>query len=117
MIFISIRSHARADLVVAYSFSPAQLKPGVVVVHGQDSNDVLGKWFISGGFATIKADSSTNVSVSEAIKFEDLDAGIARKALDDANAALQKASTDMDKAYAQIQIDINEAILQALDAK
>lgn len=78
---------------------------------------VLSRYFVSGGFATIKADSSTIVNAVEAVKFEDLDAGLARKGLDDANAALAKAVTEQDKAAAQVAIEVNEAIIQALEAK
>ena len=95
----------------------AQLRPGVVTVHGNDIADVTHKYFISGGFAEIKADSTANVQAVEAVKFEDLDGAQARKQLDEANAALQKASTDADKALAQIQIEVSEAVLQALEAK
>lgn len=95
----------------------AQLKPGVVTVHGMDVSDIIARYFVSGGFATIKADSSATVNAVEAIKFEDLDAGLARKGLDDANAALAKAGGEQEKALAQIAIEVNEAILQALEAK
>lgn len=93
------------------------MKPGVVTVHGADISDIIAKYFVSGGFATIKADSSATVNAVEAVKFEDLDAGVARKCLDDANAALAKAVSEQEKALAQISIEVNEAIIQALEAK
>lgn len=95
----------------------AQLKPGVVTVHGTDVADVTARYFVSGGFATIKADSSAEVQAVEAIKLDELDAQLARKGLDDANAALAKASGEREKAEAQIAVEVNEAILQALEAK
>jgi len=75
----------------------AQLKPGVVTVHGADINDVTHKYFVSGGFAVVKGDSSATVTTVDAVKFEDLDAGLARKHLDEAQAALLKATTDLEK--------------------
>ena len=75
----------------------AQLKPGVVTVHGADINDVTHKYFVSGGFAVVKGDSSATVTTVDAVKFEDLDAGLARKNLDEAQAALLKATTDLEK--------------------
>jgi F-type H+-transporting ATPase subunit delta len=95
----------------------AQLRPGVVSVHGADMADVTHRYFVSGGFAEVKADSSANVQALEAVKLEDLDAGQARKTLDDANAALLKAATEIEKAQCQIQIEVAEAVLQALEAK
>ncbi len=95
----------------------AQLRPGVVTVHGNDIADVTHKYFISGGFAEVKADSTANVQAIEAVKFEDLDAGQARKQLDEANAALLKASTEAEKAQVQIAIEVSEAVLQALEQK
>jgi F-type H+-transporting ATPase subunit delta len=95
----------------------AQLKPGIVTVHTNDMADITHRYFISGGFAVIKADSSAVVTAVEAIKPEDLDAGAARKALDEAQAALLKASSDREKAEAQIAIELNEAVLQAIETK
>ncbi len=84
-------------------------------MHGNDIADVTHKYFISGGFAEVKADSTANVQAIEAVKMEDLDAGQARKQLDEANAALLKATTDADKALSQIAIEVSEAVLQALE--
>jgi len=75
------------------------------------------RYFISGGFAVVKADSTCSVTVAEAIKLEDLDSALARKGLDDANALLAKSSGEREKAEAQIAVEVNEAILQALEAK
>jgi len=95
----------------------AQLKPGVVTVHGNDVADVTHRLFVSGGFACIKADSTAEVTAVEAVKVEDLDPVLVRKGLDDATAALSKASSEREKAEAQIVIDVSEAMLQAIEAK
>jgi F-type H+-transporting ATPase subunit delta len=95
----------------------AQLRPGVVTVHGNDIADVTHRYFVSGGFAEVKADSSASVQAVEAVKLDDLDAGQARKVLDESNAALAKAGSDLEKAQVQIQIEVAEAVLQALEQK
>jgi F-type H+-transporting ATPase subunit delta len=95
----------------------AQLKPGVVTVHGNDIADVQLKLFVSGGFAAIRPDSTVSVGAIEAIRLEDLDAAAAKKGLDEANAIIAKAGSEKEKAEAQIAAEVNEAILQALESK
>lgn len=60
-------------------FLSAQLKPGVVTVHGNDIADITHRLFVSGGFACIKADSSAEVTAVEAVRLEDLDSTLVRK--------------------------------------
>lgn len=94
-----------------------QMKPGLVTVYGNDLNDVTHRYFVSGGFAVVKADSTAAVSAVEAIKLDELDVGQARKNLDEANALLARAATEKEKAEAQIGVEVNEAIIAAFETK
>lgn len=94
----------------------AQLKPGIVTVHTNDLADVTHRFVISGGFAVVKPES-TCVTVGEAIKVDDLDIGVTRQLLNDAQSSLAKASGDKEKAEAQIFVDVYEAVIGALESK
>jgi len=95
----------------------AQLRPGIVTVHNSDINDITHRYFVSGGFAVVKSDSSASVTAVEAIKLEDLDLIAAKRGLDDANSLLNKAGNDKEKAEAQINVEVYEAIINALEQK
>lgn len=95
----------------------AQLQPGLITVHTNDLNDVTHTYFISGGFAIVKADSTCNVTVSEAVKVDDLDINFARKGLEEAQSELAKAKNEKETALAQIAIDVYEAVIIAIEQK
>lgn len=96
--------------------SMAQLKPGVVSLYGNDGNDLIGRYFISGGFAKIDPEG-TSISVADAVKVDDLDLAAAKKALEQANANLAKATTDLEKTELSIQAECLEAIVSAIETK
>lgn len=50
----------------------AQLRPGVVTVH-RELDKTIEKFFVSGGFAFVHPDSSTDICVLESAKLTDLD--------------------------------------------
>lgn len=95
----------------------AQLKPGVVTVHTNDINDITHKYFISGGFAIIKNDSTANITAAEAIKIDDLDINAAKRGIDEAVAQINRGGDEKQKAEAQIQQEVYEAIVQALEGR
>jgi F-type H+-transporting ATPase subunit delta len=95
----------------------AQLKPGIVQVHTSDINDITHKYFISGGFAFIKDDSSAAIAAVEAIKVDDLDLAAAKKGIEDAISAGQRTQDEKQKAEAQIQQEVYEAIVNALEGR
>lgn len=71
----------------------AQLKPGIVTVHTNDISDITHRYFVAGGFAVIKNDSSASITAVEAVKVENLDAAAAKRALDEAQSNLSKATS------------------------
>lgn len=63
---------------------------------------------------TINEDSSVQILAEEAHPVEDLDIGEARKVLAEAQADLGKAGTDVEKAEAQIAVEVAEELVKAL---
>ncbi|QQP51738.1 ATP synthase subunit delta_ mitochondrial [Caligus rogercresseyi] len=92
--------------------SLAVLKPGVVTVT-EESGDAA-KFFVSSGSITINADSSVQILAEEAHPLESLDPAAAREALSQAQASLSSASSEVDKAEAQIAVETAEEILKAI---
>ncbi|KAF9609782.1 hypothetical protein IFM89_018230 [Coptis chinensis] len=89
----------------------AELKPGVLSIH--DGNDVS-KYFVSSGFAFIHANSFADIVVVEAVPLDQIDASQVQKGLAEFNQMLSSASTDLEKAEAQIGVDVHSALNFAL---
>ncbi|XP_057518798.1 ATP synthase subunit delta', mitochondrial-like [Amaranthus tricolor] len=89
----------------------AELKPGIMSVH--DGNDVT-KYFISTGFAMIHANSHADVVAIEAVPIDQIDPAAVQKGLAEFNQKLSSASTDLEKAEAQIGVDVHSALNAAL---
>ncbi|CAI0539226.1 unnamed protein product [Linum tenue] len=89
----------------------AELKPGVMSVH--EGNDVS-KYFVSSGFAFIHANSVADVIAVEAVPVDHLDSNLVQKGLADFTQKLGSASTDLEKAEAQIGVDVYSAMNSAL---
>ncbi|KAJ3329790.1 delta subunit of the central stalk of mitochondrial F1F0 ATP synthase, atp16 [Blyttiomyces sp. JEL0837] len=94
----------------------AQLNPGIVDVIASDAK--VRKYFVSGGFAVVNADSSLNINAVEAVPLEELDVEAARRGLDEA-AKKESASgaSDADKAAARIEREVYEAVVYAVSQK
>ncbi|XP_078440031.1 ATPase, F1 complex, delta/epsilon subunit [Wolffia australiana] len=89
----------------------AELKPGVLSVH--DGSDVT-KYFVSGGFAFVHANSVTDIVAVEAVPVGQIDPALVQKGLADFTQKLVSASTDLEKAEAQIGIDVHSALNAAV---
>ncbi|XP_031473229.1 ATP synthase subunit delta', mitochondrial-like [Nymphaea colorata] len=89
----------------------AELKPGVLSVH--EGNDVK-KYFISSGFAFIHANSFADIVAVEAVPIDHIDSSLVQKGLADFQQKLNTASTELEKAEAQIGIDVHSALNAAL---
>lgn len=68
---------------------------------------------MSSGTVTINDDSSVQVLAEEAVPIEKLDNQAAREALNQAQQALSSAKDDVEKAEAQIAVEVSEAIVAA----
>uniref|UniRef100_A0A7C9CUV2 ATP synthase F1 complex delta/epsilon subunit N-terminal domain-containing protein n=1 Tax=Opuntia streptacantha TaxID=393608 RepID=A0A7C9CUV2_OPUST len=89
----------------------AELKPGVMSVH--EGNDVT-KYFISSGFAFIHANSYADVIAVEAVPIDQIDPAAVQKGLAEFAQKLSSASTELEKAEAQIGVDVHSALNAAL---
>ncbi|XP_060213032.1 ATP synthase subunit delta', mitochondrial-like [Lycium barbarum] len=89
----------------------AELKPGVLSVH--EGNDVT-KYFVSGGFAFVHANSFADIIAIEAVPVDRIDPNLVQKGLTEFTQKLSTASTDVEKAEAQIGVDVHSALNAAL---
>ncbi|KAL2901623.1 ATP synthase subunit delta' mitochondrial [Bienertia sinuspersici] len=89
----------------------AELKPGIMSVH--EGNDVT-KYFISSGFAFIHPNSYADIVAVEAVPIDQIDPAAVQKGLAEFNQKLTSASTDLEKAEAQIGVDVHSALNAAL---
>lgn len=89
----------------------AELKPGLMSVH--DGNDVT-KYFVSSGFAFIHANSYADIIAVEAVPIDQIDASLVQKGLAEFTQKVNSASTDLEKAEAQIGVDVHSALNFAL---
>ncbi|KAL9252506.1 ATP synthase subunit delta', mitochondrial-like protein [Drosera capensis] len=89
----------------------AELKPGVLSVH--DGNDVT-KYFVSGGFTFIHPNSVTDIIAVEAVPIDRIDSSLVQKGLAEFTQKLSSASTDYEKAEAQIGVDVYSALNSSL---
>ncbi|KAF9668735.1 hypothetical protein SADUNF_Sadunf14G0034500 [Salix dunnii] len=88
-----------------------ELKPGVLSVH--EGNEVK-KYFVSSGFAFIHANSIADIVAIEAAPLDQIDSSLVQKGLADFTQKLSSASTDLEKAEAQIGVDVHSALNAAL---
>merc|ERR1712212_802897 len=100
-------------ILPAHVPSLAVLKPGVVTVYEDDGSNK--KFFVSSGSVTINDDASVQILAEEAHKVEDLDAAAAKQVLSDAQSALNAAKDDLERAEAQIAIEVGEALVKAIE--
>ncbi|XP_022879867.1 ATP synthase subunit delta', mitochondrial-like [Olea europaea var. sylvestris] len=89
----------------------AELKPGVLSVH--DGNEVT-KYFLSSGFAFVHANSVADIIAVEATPLDQIDQTLVQKGLAEFTQKLSSASSDEEKAEAQIGVDVHSALNAAL---
>ncbi|KAF0909067.1 hypothetical protein E2562_030819 [Oryza meyeriana var. granulata] len=89
----------------------AELKPGVLSVH--EGNDIT-KYFVSSGFAFVHANSIADIVAVEAVPLDQIDPALVQQGLAEFNSKLGSASTDLEKAEAQIGVDVHSALNAAL---
>ncbi|XP_059633794.1 ATP synthase subunit delta', mitochondrial-like [Cornus florida] len=91
--------------------SIAELKPGVLSVH--DGNEVT-KYFVSSGFAFIHTNSFADIIAIEAVPVDQIDPSLVQKGLAEFTQKLSSASSELEKAEAQIGVDVHSALNSAL---
>lgn len=91
--------------------SIAELKPGVLsVLEGSTET----KYFVSSGFAFVNPNSVLDVCAVEAVPLDQLDPEEVKKGLAIYTAKVASADSDLDKAEAQIGVDVHSAMSFAL---
>ncbi len=85
----------------------ATVRPGVVDIY--DNNQITDRIFIAGGFAEVTEERCTLLA-EEAIRVNDIDATKAQEALEDAQAKVEAADTDMDRRIAAEALRVAEAM-------
>eukprot|EP00088_Acartia_fossae_P010045 TRINITY_DN1492_c0_g2_i1.p1 TRINITY_DN1492_c0_g2~~TRINITY_DN1492_c0_g2_i1.p1 ORF type:complete len:155 (+),score=61.51 TRINITY_DN1492_c0_g2_i1:55-519(+) len=98
-------------ILPAHVPSLAVLKPGVITVY-EESGDAK-KFFVSSGSVTINEDGSCQILAEEAHPLADLDNAAAKQVLAEANAAVGAAKDDVERAEAQIAVEVGEALVAA----
>lgn len=88
------------------------LKPGVVTVFEESGDKKL--YFVSSGSVTVNPDSSVQILAEEAHPLDRFDSHVVKENLMKARNDLTTASSDKDKAEAQITVDALEALDKAL---
>lgn len=88
-----------------------ELKPGILALHV--SNEIT-KYFVSGGFAFIYPNSVADIITVEAVPIDRIDPDMVQKGLAEFSQKLVSATTDYEKAEAQIGIDVHNALQDAL---
>ncbi|KAK0195352.1 epsilon subunit of F1F0-ATP synthase N-terminal domain-containing protein [Armillaria mellea] len=92
------------------------LRPGVVEVI-EATGGPSKKWFVSGGFATVHPGSKLTINVIEAAPLADFSAEAVRTNLAEAKKVVAGNGSVEDKAEAQIEADVYEALQYALSKK
>ncbi|XP_024993154.1 ATP synthase subunit delta', mitochondrial-like [Cynara cardunculus var. scolymus] len=89
----------------------AELKPGLLSVH--EGNEVK-KYFISSGFAFVHPNSYADILAVEAVPLDKVDPAEVQAGLNKFTQKLSSASTELEKAEAQIGVDVHSALNFAL---
>jgi len=89
----------------------AELKPGVMSVH--EGTEVK-QYFLSSGFAFVHANSVTDIVAIEAIPLDKLDPDEVRKGVQEYTQKVASAKDDLEKAEAQIGLEVHSALQSAL---
>lgn len=91
----------------------AQLRAGLVEVHNEGETQ---KYFVSSGFCFVHKDR-TDLCAVEAVKIDDVDPDAVSKGLADCEGKVSSAKDDLEKAEAQIGIDLYTSLQNAISKK
>lgn len=101
-----------------HSRTVALLSPGVVSVHSKDDAgaESVERFFVSGGFAVMKPDSTLAVTAVEAVRVSDLDPEAVREGLARYSEEFEKNTDPKEKALSQIGVEVHTTMNWALEA-
>lgn len=89
----------------------AELKPGLMSVH---EGAEVKQYFVSSGFAFVHANSVTDIVCIEAVPLDRLDPDEVRKGVQEYTQKVASAKDDLEKAEAQIGLEVHSALQAAL---
>lgn len=89
----------------------AELKPGIMSVH--EGSDVK-QYFVSGGFAFVHANSVADITAVDASPLDWFDPEEVKKGLAEYSQKAGTANTELEKAEAQIGVQVHSALSSAL---
>jgi len=90
-----------------------QLQPGVVSIQESADKPVV-KYFVSGGFAFVKSDSSVAITAVEAVPVEELDQAAVQAGVEKYRQEMERATDPLEKAKAQIAYETHASMNLAL---
>ncbi|KNA24084.1 hypothetical protein SOVF_018380 [Spinacia oleracea] len=123
--YISHLSNKEVDMVIVpattgqmgvlpgHTATMTELKPGILSI--QQGNETT-KYFVSGGFAFIHSNSVADIITVEAVTIDKIDPNMVKIKLAEYSLKLNTATTDYEKAEAQIGVDVHNALQSALAA-
>ena len=105
------------DMGVLADHAPtvSTLRAGVVAVHSEMNGAPLQRVFVGGGIAEISGERCI-ILAEEAVDLANLDKVTATTRMTEAEAAMNAATTDGEKAQAQGELNIAQAQVEALSA-
>ncbi|GAA6002900.1 F1F0 ATP synthase subunit delta [Rhodotorula paludigena] len=105
------------DLGVLANHVPSieALKPGILEVIEGSANESK-KWFVSGGFANVHPNNTLTVNAVEAYPLDAFSPEAIRSGLAEAQRVAAGSGTEEEKAEAQIEVSVYEALQAALKA-
>ena len=95
----------------------AKMQPGVVVVQEEgQAYEQATKYFVSGGFACCHPNSTLDITAVEVALVDDLDPVAVKEGVATFTAELAAATTDEEKANAEIGLEVYSAMAVAVGA-
>lgn len=91
----------------------AEMKPGIMSVH--EGTDVK-NYFVSSGFAFVHANSVADIVAIEAVPLDRFDPEEVRKGVQEYTQKVSNAKEDLERAEAQIGLEVHSALQAALGA-
>ncbi|OLY78334.1 ATP synthase subunit delta, mitochondrial [Smittium mucronatum] len=88
-----------------------QLKPGIIEIIKAEGSE---KYFLSGGFMVMNPNSVLNINAVEAFKIADINAEAVSRELAESKRLFSSAKNETEKAAAEIEVELYEALQAAL---
>ncbi|KAL2892590.1 ATP synthase subunit delta' mitochondrial [Bienertia sinuspersici] len=98
-------------ILPGHTATMTELNPGILLLHQGNQTT---KYFVSAGFAFVHPNSVADIITLEAVPINRIDPNMIEKGLAEFSQKLSSATTDYEKAKAQIGVDVHSALQSAL---